>query len=347
MAFGTYAKKKAAGITYEQIVREVRAGNVKPIYFLMGDESYYIDRIADFISDTILTPDERDFGLTTVFGADTDIDRIMAAAQSFPMGCSRQVILVKEAQALKHLERLEKYLQHVQPSTVLIFCYKNGTIDRRLKVASAIEKTGVLFESKTLKDRALVSFVQGYLQRKRVAAESGVAEMMVESVGSDLNRMASELDKLLLSLPSGAKVVTAEMVRVHIGVSKNFNIFELQDALGRKDVAKVNQIVKYFDENPKENPIQKLLPSLFHFFTNLMLAYYAPDKSERGIAQWLGLAGWQVRWNVLPGMRVYTGVKVMQILSAIRRTDARSKGVDNPFISNGDLMKELFFFILH
>ncbi len=348
MAFNSYPKKKPMGVTYDQIVREVRAGNVKPIYYLMGAESYYIDRVADFIADSVLKPEERDFGLITVFGADTDIGRIMAAAQSFPMGCERQVILVKEAQVLKNIEKLENYLQHIQPSTVLIFCHKNGTIDRRLKIASLIEKVGVLFESKKVYDRGLVSFVQAYLKRKRIAFEPGVAEMMAESVGSDLNRLAGELEKLILSMPVGAKMVTCSMVHAHIGVSKNFNVFELQDALGKKDVVKVNQIAKYFDDNPKENPLELVLPSLFRFFSNIMLAYYSPDKSERGIAQWLGgMTEWQVRQNVLPGMRVYSGVKVMQILSVIRRTDARSKGLGNPFISRGDLMKELLFFILH
>ena len=348
MPITTYLKKKPAGITHEQIVREVRAGNVKPIYFLMGEESYYIDKVSEFIANAVVPPEARDFGLITLFGADTDIDRIMAAAQSFPMGCERQVILVKEAQALKHIERLANYLQHVQPTTVLVFCYKNGTIDRRQKVASLIDKVGVLYESKKLYDRQGTAFVTSFLQRKRVAAEPGVAEMMTEHVGSDLNRMASELEKLILSLPAGEKMLTCDMVRRHIGVSKNFNIFELQDALGRKDVLKVNQIAKYFDNNPKENPLEKTLPALFKYFSNVMLAFYAPDKSERGIAAWLGgMSDWQVRMNVLPPMRAYTGVKVMQILTAIRRTDARAKGIDNPFTSRGDLMKELFYFILH
>ena len=254
MAATSYSKKKPAGIIHEQIVRDLRAGNVKPVYYLMGDESYYIDHVADFIVDTLLKPEERDFALTTMFGADADISVIVATAQSFPMGAERQVIVVKEAQALKHLERLEGYLQHVQPTTVLVFCHKNGTIDRRTKVATLIAKVGVLYESKKLYDRDLPPFVMSYLQRKRVAAEPGVGNMMTEAVGSDLNRMTSELDKLILSLPKDSKIVTTEMVREHIGLSRNFNIFELQDALVSKDVEKVNLIVKYFDNNPKENP---------------------------------------------------------------------------------------------
>ena len=340
-------KSKTSSVTHEQIVRDVRAGNIKPVYFLMGEESYYIDHLADFLVGAILKPEERDFALITTFGADTNVANIVATAQAFPMGAQRQVVLVKEAQALKHLERLEAYLNHIQPTTVLIFCYKNGTLDRRLKVASLISKVGVLYESKKLYDRDLPPFIKSYLQRKHTAAEPGVGEMMAEAVGPDLNRMASELDKLILSLPNGSHLVTVDMVRERIGVSRNFNVFELQDALVNKDVARVNRIVKYFDDNPKENPIQMVLPFLFKYFTNLLLAFYSPDMTEHGIAQWLGLADWQARRNVLPAMRLYKGMKVVYILSEIRRADARSKGVGNPAISNGELMKELMFFILH
>lgn len=339
--------RKPAGITHEQIVRDVRAGNIKPVYYLMGDEAYYIDRVADFIVDSLLKPEERDFNLVTLFGADTDIDTIITSAKAFPMGADHLVIVVKEAQNLKHIERLELYLRQMQPSTVLIFCHKNGSLDRRLKVAQQIVKVGVVYESKKLYDNKLPGFVTDYLRRRRIAAAPGAAEMVAELVGSDLNRIASELDKLILALPSGSKSVTPELVRQQIGLSKNFNIFELQDALGVKDVLKVNQIMKYFDSNPKENPVQLVLPSLFKFFTNLMLAFYAPNRTEPAIASWLGMSDWQVRKNVLPGMQRYTAVKVMHILSEIRRTDGRSKGVDNPAVSNGDLMKELMFFILH
>lgn len=339
--------RKPAGITHEQIIRDVRAGDIKPIYYLMGEESYYIDRVADFIADSVLAPEERDFNLVTYFGSEVDVDTIITAAKAFPMGAAHTVIMVKEAQNLKRLERLELYLRQVQPSTVLIFCHKNGTLDRRLKVAALISKVGVLYESKKLYDNQLPTFVRDYLKRRRVAVAPGAAEMMAELVGADLNRLASELDKLVLALPSGVKTVTPELVQQQIGLTRNFNIFELQDALGNKDVLKANQIMKYFDSNPKENPIQMVLPALFRFFSNLMLAFYAPQKTEAGVAAWLGMTEWQVRKNVLPAMRLYTGVKVMGILSEIRRTDARSKGVGNPSISNGDLMKELLFYILH
>ncbi len=341
------AAKKSVATTYEDIVRDVRAGNLKPVYCLMGEESYYIDRVADFIVDTLLKPEERDFNLLTFFGADTDADAVINAAKGYPMGAARQVVVVREAQSLSHIDRLEFYLSQPQPSTVLIICYKNGSLDRRKKLASLIEKQGVLFESKKLRDNQLPTFVRDYLKRKQLAIEPAAAEMMAEYVGSDLNRMAGELEKLVIALPKGAKTVTADLVERNIGISKEFNIFELQDALAQKDILKVNRIANYFDKNPKANPVQKTLPALFKFFSNLMLSYYAPDKSERGIAAWLGMTEWQVRKNVLPAKERYSGVKVMKIIEAIRQTDARSKGVGNPGISNGELMKELFYFILH
>lgn len=340
-------KKKATGPTYEQIVRDVQAGNLKPIYYLMGQESYYIDHVADFIVNAVLKPEERDFNLMTFFGAEADIDNIITAAQAFPMAAKHLVIVVKEAQNLKHIEHLEYYLRKIQPSTILVFCHKNGTLDRRTKVATLINKEGVLFESAKLRDAQLPPFVRAYLQRKRVVPQAGVPELMSEYVGADLNRMASELDKLVLSLPDGEKQISIELVQRHIGISKNYNIFELQDAIGSKDVLKVNRIVKYFDENEKDNPIQRTLASLFKYFANLMVAFYAPNKTKQGIATWLGLTEWQVEKNVLPAMRSYSGVKVMQILAEIRRTDARSKGAEGSHTSNGDLMKELIYFILH
>ncbi len=348
MAGYAAAARKKAGVTYETVVRDIKAGDIKPVYFLMGEESYYIDHVSDFIVDTVLRPEERDFNLVTFFGPESTMDNVLTAAKAYPMGAQRMVVLVKEAQAMKGLDRLALYLQHPQPTTVLVFCHKHGVIDRRLKATALIEKTGVLFESPKLRDYQLPAFVNNYLKRKRVSAEPGVAETMGEYVGADLCRMAGEIDKLVLALPDGAKTVTLDMVNRHIGESKNFNIFELRDALGEKNVVLVNKIVKYFDKNPKANPVQMVLPSLFNYFSSVMLAYYSPDKSERGLASWLGMSEWQVRRNVLPPLRNYKGVKVMQILSEIRRADARSKGVGgSSATSPGDLMKELVFFILH
>lgn len=351
------AKKASNGITHETILRAVMAGNIAPVYYLMGEESYYIDRLASFIADTVLKPEERDFNLITLFGPETDTHTIVQAALGFPMGADKQVVMVKEAQALKDIEQLEPYLKQPQPSTVLIICHKNGTLDKRKAVGKLIEKVGVLYESTKLRDYQLPNWIRDYLRRRKVGIEPQAEAMMADFVGPDLNRMAGELDKLILALPAAnaaqggagaaGRIVTTALVANHIGMSKEFNVFELTDALARKDVLKVRQITNYFDKNPKQNPIQKTLPAVFKFFQNLMLAYYAPDRSAAGIAAWLSMNTFVCEKTIIPAMRLYTPTKVMYIIGQIRRTDAKSKGVDNPATSDSDLMKELMFFILH
>lgn len=334
-------------ITYVDIINDLKNKVFKPIYYLMGEESYYIDRIADYIATTVLTEEEKEFNQLVVYGSDTDLPTIINAAKRYPMMASHQVIIVKEAQNLNNLDELSYYIQKPQPSTILVFCHKNGNLDRRKKITLEIEKNGVLFESKKMKEYQLPSFISSYLKRHSVDIIPQAAELIAESIGADLNRISSELDKLIISLPAEQKRVTPELVEKHIGISKDFNLYELRNALAEKNIFKANQIIKYFEQNPKTNPLQMTLASLFGFFSNLMLAYYAADKSEQGIAAQLGLKSpWQSR-EYMTAMRYYTAWKVMEIISEIRECDAKSKGVGNVSTSNGDLMKELLFKILH
>ncbi len=338
---------KKEGVTYEEIVRAVRAGNFAPVYYLMGEESYYIDKVSEFIVDSALKEEERDFNLTVCYGADVTADEVVNAAKRFPMMAQRQVVWVREAQNLQGKERLSFYLEHPQPTTVLILCHKHGVLDRRKKLASDIQKAGILFESKKLYESQLPGFVSAYLRRKGVAMEQNAVMMVCESVGSDLSRLSGELDKLVLALPEGETRIGASFVERHVGISKEFNNFELVSALVAKDVLKVNRIVKYFNDNPKNFSLQLTLSVMFGFFSNLMLAYYAPKRTEEGIAEWTEQPRWQVGRNILPAMRNYTGVKVMQIIGKLRETDAKSKGVGNTMATPGDLLKELAYFILH
>jgi DNA polymerase-3 subunit delta len=334
-------------VTYEEIVRDLKNRVYKPVYYLMGEESFYIDKISEYIADTVLTAEEKEFNQTVVYGGDTDIATIINAAKRYPMMSDYQVVIVKEAQHVKHMEELSFYLQKPLLSTILVFCHKHGSLDRRKKLAAEIEKVGVLFESKKIKDSQLTGFIASYLKRKSVDIEPKAADMMAEFVGTDLSRMAGELDKLIITLPAGARRVTSEQIELNIGISKDYNTYELRAALVAKDVLKANKIIKYFEENPKNNPIQMTLSTLFGFFSNLMLAYYAPDKTEQGIAAQLGLkSSWQAR-EYMAAMRQYTGVKVMEIIGEIRYCDARSKGVDNVSLSDGDLLRELIYKILH
>ena len=333
--------------TYEVIARDLKNRIYKPVYYLMGEESYYIDKISEYIAQTVLTDEEKEFNLTVVYGSDTDVATIINAAKRYPMMAERQVVIVKEAQQLKNIEELVYYVQKPLQSTILVLCHKNGTIDRRKKLAAEVEKVGVLFESKKLKETQLPGFITSYLKRKSVDIEPKASEMMAEFVGADLNRMAGELDKLIITLPQGVTRVSPEQIELNIGISKDYNNYELRSALVVKDVLKANKIIKYFEENPKTNPIQMTLSVLFGFFSNLMLAYYAPEKTEQGIAAQLGLRSpWQAREYIM-AMRQYSGVKVMQIIGEIRYCDARSKGVGNSSLSDGDLLRELIYVILH
>ncbi len=338
---------KKENTTYEEIVRAVRAGSFAPIYYLMGEEAYYIDKLSEFIADAALKEEERDFNLTVCYGTDVTVDEVINAARRFPLMADRQVVWVREAQSMQGKEKLSAYLENPQMSTVLIFCHKNGVLDRRKKLATDIQKNGVLFESKKFYESQLPGFVTSYLRRKGINIESNAVMMICDSVGNDLSRLSNELDKLVLALPEGANRIEAAFVEQHIGVSKDFNNFELISAFVDKDVLKVNRIVKYFNDNPKNFSLQLTVSTLFGFFSNLMLAYYAPQRTEEGIADWIEQPRWQVTKNILPAMRKYSGVKVMQIIEKLRETDAKSKGIGNSMATPGDLLKELSYFILH
>ena len=336
-----------AKYTYDSIMSELKSGLYKPVYYLMGEEGYFTDRITDYIVDNALTDIEKDFNLTVFYGLDTDIDTIVTAATRFPMMAERQVIVVREAQMLKNIDSLIYYLQSPQPTTVLVFAHKNGAIDKRKKVATELERTGVVLDSKKMRDDQLPAFINGYLREKGLVADNKSVLMMRESIGADLSRLASEIDKLAIALPAGSQNITPELVEEHIGISKEYNNFELQNALVNKDILKANKIVQYFARNPKKNPIQMTLALLFGFFSNVMMCYYAPEKSEKGVADFLGLrSAWGVG-DYIKAMRNYKPMHVMEILHLIRLADAQSKGAEGPQVPDGEIMRELLYKILH
>ena len=334
--------------SFDAIMRELKAGHFLPVYVLMGDESYYIDQISDYIQNHVLKPDQQAFDQIVVYGLDTNAAQLTDLAMQYPMTAPVRVIIVKEAQGMKSIEKLEKYVKNPQPKTILVICYKNGTINRRTKFMSGVEKVGLVFESKKLREWQLPGYVQSFLSKRKVAIDEKSANMIAESIGADLSRLHSELDKLLISLPENNRCVSPEMVERNIGVSKDFNAFELRSAIVNKDVFKANQIIKYFDNNPKAGSVYSFLPLLFNFFQNLMLAYYAPNRVDKqSVANYIELKSlWGVT-DYMTGMRNYSGRKTLQILDKIRETDTKSKGLDNPNTSTGDLMKELIFYILH
>ena len=341
--------EKKSSVTFETIMRDLKAKKYAPVYVLMGDESYYIDRITDYIADNVLDPDDRDFNQTVVFGADTTAAQVVDMAKGYPvMPAAHCVVIVKEAQGLKSLDALERYFEKPLASTVLVIAYKNGTIDRRKKVVGKAEAVGVVFESKKKRDYELPAFIEAYLKKNHVAIDTKSAAMIAEHIGADLSRLISELDKVMISLPDDDRRVTPDVVEREIGVSKEFNIFELKTAIIERNVFKANQIVKYFDKNPKAGSLFSCLPLLYTYFQNLMVAFYAPDKNnDNNLAAFLELKSvWGLK-DYRVGMRNFSAMKTLQILAKIRETDAKSKGLDSLNTSTDDLMRELIFFILH
>ena len=334
--------------TFDSIMHDLKQRNYLPIYYLMGEESFYIDKISDYIAENVLTPEERDFNMTVMYGTDVTGKDVVEVARRYPMMSEHQVVIVKEAQKLKGLEPLEKYVEKPLASTILIFCHKYGVADRRKKVYSEMAKVGVVFESKKLRDRDLIPFIGKYLQARGASIDPKSEQIIADSIGPDLNRLTSELDKVLIALPADDKRVTPEVVERQIGVSKDFNTFELRDAIVNRNVYKANQIANYFDINPKAGSFYQILPLLFNYFQNLIIAFYCPQRgSQEAVAKWLDLKSPWAAKDYMTGMRNYSGMKVMQIISKIREIDAKSKGIDNPYTPSGELMKELIFFILH
>lgn len=336
-------------ITWEAIMKEVDSRQLRPVYYLMGEEPYYIDLVAGHIAETVLTEDERDFNQTIVYAQDTTMRAIIDMARRYPVMAERQVVIVKEAQNLKEqVKELSAYLQKPMPSTLLVFCHKNGNLNRKTygKVATDIVNAGgAIFESKKIPEGRLRDFVLSYVRQKGGSIDDRAAMILVEHVGADLNRMASELDKLLVNCPAGS-VITPEWVETCTGISKDYNIFELKNALVAKDIERAMRIAKYMEDNVKLFPVQMVFATLFQYFSNLMLSYYSPQRTPDGVAAYLGLSSsWGVN-DYLTGMRNYSAFKTMDIISTIRRYDGMSKGI-GAANSGAGLLLELVYYILH
>lgn len=338
---------KQSGPTYDDIVREIKAGDIKPVYYLMGEEPYYVDRLEALITERVMPEANRDFDMELLYGNDVDTTRVTDSCHQFPMLGEKRLIVVREAQQLRgSQDALVAYCKHASETTVLVLCHKNGTLDRRKPLAKAIGQCGVIYESRRVYESNLPGFIQRYLRANGCDIEQQATQMLVEHVGADLSRMSSELDKLCVALPEGQKRVTATLVEAQTGVSKDFNNFELLAALSRKSKSQALQIVKYYNSNPRSFALPVTLSMMFGFFSDLMMSYYSPDKSEHGIAEWLGKPDWKVRNEIIPAMKLYGGRRVMDILGWIRETDGASKGVNGCKTPPGELLLELVFRIL-
>lgn len=333
-------------ITYEQILTDLKNKNYQQIYFLMGEEPYYIDVISDYIQNNVLDEMQREFDQTILYGKETDMRTVINAAKRYPMMAQYQVVIVKEAQLIKDWDNLVFYLQQPLKSTILVFCYKYGTPDGRKKWLGELKKTGIVFESPKIRDYEINAWIAKYAKSKGLAVDEKAVAMLGEYLGTDLSKIANELDKLLITKPVGSERITPEIIEKNIGVSKDYNVFELQAALINKDVLKANRIIRYFAENKKANPLVMVLSQLFNFFSNLMLYHYLPDKSQMTVASELKINPYFVK-DYQKAAQAFNAWKTMFIISYIRETDARAKGVDNVSADEGDLLKELVFKILH
>lgn len=339
------AKKE---VTYESICKEITDRQFSPVYVLMGEEPYFIDRITDLLIANVLQEEERDFNQTVFYGADTDAVSVINAARRFPMMSAYQLVVVKEAQLMRDIEQLAAYVKQPLSSTVLVIDYKYKTLDRRKSLASLVEKKGVIFESKKIPDYKMPAFITSVLQQRSLTIDPKAAQMLSDFLGNDLNRLAKELDKLaIIMAQTGLKRVTPELVEKNIGISKEYNNFELLRAIAMKDVLKANRIAQYFEKNPKNNPLQPTLAVLFNYFSNLLIGYYSKDKSESGLMAVMGLKSPFQLKDYLTGMKHYTAMRVFLSIGEIRKADARSKGVDNSSASDGDILKELLYKIMH
>ncbi len=336
----------AAKQTVDTIMSDLKARRFKPIYILMGEEPYYIDKISDYIENNVMPPEERDFNQTVVYGVDTSAAQVVDMAWRFPMMSEYQVVIVKEAQNIKNWDRLDNYLEKPLNTTILVLCYKHGTMDARKKYMTKAAAVGVVFKSEKLRENAVPAFIDDYVKSCKATIDPKAKAMIADFIGADLSRITSEIDKVLVSMPDGDRKVTPEVVEKKIGISKDYNMFELRDALINKDVLKANRIVKYLDSNPKSASLYAFLPGLFSFFQNLMVAHYS-DRTDRGVMLALGFKSeWAVK-DYMKALRVFSAGKTMKIIQQIRETDAKSKGIDNPNTSPGDLLKQLVYFILH
>lgn len=327
------------------IVSNVKNGNLKPIYFLMGEEGYYIDKISDFIEENVLDEAEKGFNQQVMYGRDVTIDDIISAAKRYPMMAEKQVIIVKEAQDLsRSIEKLVLYAENPTPSTVLVFNYKYKKLDKRKKLHKAIAKSGLIYESKKLYENQVADWIVKVLRGKNYKIEPKAAQMLVEFLGTDLSKISNELDKLMLILPKES-IITDIHIEENIGISKDFNNFELRKAVGKKDIVKANRIINYFAENPKSNPLVMTISLLNSFFTQLLMFHGLKDKSKNAVSKAIGVNPYFVDEYFLAAKN-YPMRKVAQVIATLRAADIKSKGV-GANQTQKDILKELLFSILH
>ncbi len=327
-----------------QITKDIKAGNFKPIYFFMGEEPYYIDKLTEFIEDNVLSEDEKGFNQMVLYGRDTSVEEVVSNAKRYPMMADRQVVIVKEAQELaRNIEKLESYAENPQPTTVLVFAYKYKTLDKRKKITKVLEKNGVVFESKKLYENQVGDWIKRVLSGQGYTIEPKAAVMLVEFLGTDLSKINNELDKLKIILPKG-HTISAKDIEENIGISKDFNVFELRKAIGEGNQVKAYKIITYFSQNPKENPLVLTIGQVYAFFSQLLQYHGLKDKSKANVAKVLRVNPYFVSDYEVAAKR-FPMKKVSGIVAKLRDLDVKSKGVGANMVTDFDLMKEMLIYV--
>jgi DNA polymerase III subunit delta len=332
-------------ISFENLLNDLKNQIYHPVYLLHGEESYFIDAVSDFIEQQVLSDLEKEFNQTIVYGKDSNVLTLVSYAKRFPMMANYQVLIVKEAQDLDKIEDFQPYVENPLTSTILVLCYKYGKLDKRKGLYKAIDKNGVTFESAKFYDNKVPEWIDSYVRQQKYSITPKAAALLTEFLGADLGKIANEIQKLLINISAGAEI-NEEYVEKNIGISKDFNVFELQKALARKDVVKANQIILYFGANPRENPLVKVIPILYSYFSKVLAYHYLPDKSKNSVASELSVNPFFVS-DYQQAARSFPVGKTVSIISLLREYDLKAKGVENSVASDGELMKELIFKILH
>ena len=335
-------------MTFEQIISELKKKQFHPIYFLMGEETYFIDVISDYIAENALTEDEKAFNQAIMYGKETNIGSILDAVKRFPMMSQHQVVIVKEAQNLKDIDKLQFYVEKPLKSTIFVACYKYKSLDKRSKLYKNLDKSkdAAVLETKKMYDNQIPAWITGYLTERGFSIAPAAAELLKDYLGTELSKVVNELNKLMITLPPNEKKITLEHIEANVGISKDYNVFELRKALGEKDVLKANRIIDYFARNPNDNPMVQVIGSLYSYFVATLTYHYLPDKSQSAAASALKVNPFFVKEYAAVAQK-YPAPKIIQIISILREYDLKSKGVGSSSASNGDLMREMVFKILH
>ncbi|MBT6014166.1 MAG: DNA polymerase III subunit delta [Flavobacteriales bacterium] len=330
---------------YQDIIIQIDNKVFQPVYFLMGEETFYIDKISDYIGKNVLSEEEKEFNQTTLYGKDIDVATIISEAKQFPFGSAHRVVIVKEAQDIRSIDQLELYFDNPLPSTILVICYKYKKIDKRKSFGKNLSKKSVLFESKKLYENQIPAWIKGQLKEKNFNIDENSSHLLSEYLGNDLSKISNELGKLILNIKEG-ETITAKIIEENIGISKDFNVFELQTAIGKKDILKSNKIIKHFSENPKNHPFVLTLSSLFSYFQKVMIYHSLKDKSKNNAASQLGVNPYFLGQYQLAASN-YSMSNLFTIFSYLKEYDLKSKGIQNPSVPENELLRELTFKILH